>query len=571
MTVLQFINEVAFKTANDALDAAFLGVGLLLFFSYPLYFFAANLKKYVKEKKSGALLTETIILIVVVGVLGFFWALPEVLWRLVTLALRMPFNLLTEWTNWAWLFSSVRWLEAFGAFYSIAWHFGKENGGTRWRESTLLHFGVMTLGWFFYRWLGLFLIALPILWAYRASLGNLASIVVPASDPEDRAEQKRRRNAFLSYTWGIQSPMTVVDGHAWKEYKPRINGDIAWSFADFPFPIIKNLDWRPGIIWTRSHQAIAITGGTKFKRIEPPGLSFTGRLERLDQVFDLRLQLRTREIEVVSKDGVHFVARYFAAFRIDNEEWKPDVYDALRPRNALLRGADKLSYTKGSFKFSAPRIQATLGVTSTKAATGDPLYWDQWVMNIVEEHTRQVISQKKLDEMWRPAKDEKFANALDLIAKEIKESCETIVRSAGILLYVARVVNFRFLPKDGAKPGEMDEISGQQIATWKSEWDRRRDQVLAEANAESERAQQEARAYAEAVLLNAIAEGLEKTSEINPNLPRYVIAMRFLSALQDYIHKQPVEGEDAEALMKRMAEFQKEFKALQEQLFPDEK
>jgi hypothetical protein len=274
---------------------------------------------------------------------------------------------------------------------------------------------------------------------------------------------------------------------------------------------------------------------------------------------------------VVSKDGVHFVARYFAAFRIDNEEWKPDVYDALRPRNALLRGADKLSYTKGSFKFSAPRIQATLGVTSTKAATGDPLYWDQWVMNIVEEHTRQVISQKKLDEMWRPAKDEKFANALDLIAKEIKESCETIVRSAGILLYVARVVNFRFLPKDGAKPGEMDEISGQQIATWKSEWDRRRDQVLAEANAESERAQQEARAYAEAVLLNAIAEGLEKTSEINPNLPRYVIAMRFLSALQDYIHKQPVEGEDAEALMKRMAEFQKEFKALQEQLFPDEK
>jgi len=244
----------------------------------------------------------------------------------------------------------------------------------------------------------------------------------------------------------------------------------------------------------------------------------------------------------------------------------------LRPRNTLLRGANKLTHEKGSFKFSTARVQATLGVTSTKASAEAPLvYWDQWVMNVVEDQARQVISQKNLDEMWRPANDSKFANALDIIATEIKKNSEPILRSAGILVIAARVVNFRFIKKDGAKTDEMDEISAQQIATWKSEWDRKRDEVLSEANAESERAQQEARAYAESVLLNAIAEGLEKTNAINPDLPRYVIAMRFLSALQDYIHKQPAEGEEGEEIKKKMADFQKEFKSWQEQFFPGDK
>ena len=93
---------------------------------------------------------------------------------------------------------------------------------------------------------------------------------------------------------------------------------------------------------------------------------------------------------------------------------------------------------------------------------------------------------------------------------------------------------------------------------------------MAEAKAESERAQQEARAYAEALLLNSIAEGLQKTHEINPNLPRFVIAMRFLSALQDYVHTQPLEGKDGEEIKRRMSELQNEFMNWQERYHPGE-
>lgn len=230
---------------------------------------------------------------------------------------------------------------------------------------------------------------------------------------------------------------------------------------------------------------------------------------------------------------------------MDPETWSKETYDKLRPTNTLLRGADKPSYTKGSFPYSSLRVQAALGVTSTKAIAGNPIiYWDQWAINVVEDQTRKVISQKNLDEMWRPAEDKKFASAMDIIAKEIKENTETTLRAAGILLVVARVVGFQFPlpPEPTSDSPQIDGISKQQIETWGSEWDRKRAEILDEAKAESEHAQEEARAHAESLFLNSIAEGLQKTKEMNPDLPRYVIAMRFLSTLKNYLHNQPAEN-----------------------------
>ncbi len=571
MGVIQFVNEVVLKTANEmisninnALDVAFLGGILFLLLAYPFYFLLTNLMKYTKERKGKVLLSHTLTWILIVLTASVAWIFPEFFWLVILDIFRKPVDIFSQWPALAWVFSSVRWAELLGVLYYAARRGGLEYGKNRWRESVLLSIGIITAGWFFYRWVGLIFISLPFLWMYNASLQDLALLVMPASGPEDSVEQKKRRAAFFSYTWGFQSPMIMVDDHAWKKYEPRIPGDITWDFADFSLPVVKSLDWRPGVIWTRPYHVVTITGGTKFKRVDGPGVVFTGKLERLDQIFDLRLQLRTKEIDVISKDGVHFLVRFFTPFRIDNEEWSQEIYDDLRQRNRLLRGGDKLTHEKGSFKFSTVRVQVTLGVTSTKAASGDPLiYWDQWAMNVVEDQTRQVISQKNLDEMWRPANDAKFKNALDTIATEIKTNCEPILRSAGILPYGARVVNFRFIPKPDAKPDEMDEISEQQIATWKSEWNRKREEILDAAKAEAERAQQEARAYAEAMLLNSIASGLKKANEINPQLPRYIIAMRFLSALQDYIHDQPADKQ-------RIIDFQEVLQAWHEKFAPEE-
>ncbi len=392
--------------------------------------------------------------------------------------------------------------------------------------SCAVHIAILFFGWVIDQWMGILLIAPPILIIYYFYLYRLAAVLVPTSNPDDRTERWKRYLIFVTYTWGIQFPMYVVDGHAWKKLKARIPGNFT---RDLPVP---------GLIWTRSHQVVAITSGMKFKRLDGPGVVFTGKMERPFQVFDLRLQLRTNEIDVVSKDGISFKARVFTAFRLDPEAWDKETYEKMRRTNPILRGADKPTHTLGSFPFSHQRIQATLGVTSTKAALGDQLiYWDQWAVNIVEKTARKVLSQKNLDELWRPARDEKYANALDGIAKEIKEEAFPVLRSAGVLVFAARVVNFNF----PGEPGQVDDISKQQIATWGSEWDGKSSKILSEAQAESEYAQQEARAYGQSMLLDAIAQGLQKAQKMHPDLPRYIIAMRFLSALQEYNQAQSVE------------------------------
>ena len=577
MKVIEFINNM-FGLANNMLDFVFLWGGLaLLLVAYPVYFFTINLKKYTDEHRSQELLTQTTILFLIVAIISIFWASPEIVWLIwFNKSISIGVNVLTDiqtensltWRELAWLFSSTRWFISLLAFFAFAYILGHEHGKNRWLVSAVGHIAVIVIGWLVNFWMGIFFISVPVIATYYGALYSLANVILPASNPEDRAEKKKKFFVLASYTWGTQSPITVVDDHAWKKYEPRIPGDITWEFSEFPIPFLNKLQ-RPGLIWTKSHHAATISGGTKFKRVEAPGVSFIGKLERLDQVFDLRLQLRTREIEVVTKDGIRFIARYFTGFRLDNEEWNKEVYDTVRPLNPLLRGAGKLTITKedSSFQFNLARVQATQNVTSTKADTNEPvIYWDQWAANIVEDQTRKVLSQKNLDELWRPDKDEKYANALDLIAIEIKKNSELTLRAAGILLVVARVVNFRF----HTDQEHSDSIAKQQLETWGSEWERKREHILAEAKAESERAQQEARAYAEALLLNSIAEGLQKTHEINPNLPRFVIAMRFLSALQDYVHTQPLEGKDGEEIKRRMSELQNEFMNWQERYHPGE-
>ncbi|MBV5336962.1 MAG: hypothetical protein J0653_02955, partial [Deltaproteobacteria bacterium] len=170
----------------------------------------------------------------------------------------------------------------------------------------------------------------------------------------------------------------------------------------------------------------------------------------------------------------------------------------------------------------------------------NPTLWDQWVLNMVDEETRKVVSQKTLDEFWRPLHDEKNANAMNGIAQEIKDRLVPMMRSKGILLVVSRIVNFRFPPNGENK---MTEIAEQQIATWGADWERKRTNKLADARANAEKDQQEAHAYAESQLLNSIAEALQKTHEMNHQLPKHVIAMRYLNALQDYARNNPPEEE----------------------------
>jgi len=540
--ILDLVNRV-YYVANNSLDLVFLWVGLVVILAgYPIYYIVGHIRK----SKLGELVRQITIVAIMVMVVGFFWWLPQLAGSYVatifpwTEIIAPKFDiLLNRASHLATLF---RWIEIAIAGFFLARLGGKEYGENRWFQSWLGHFGTIFLGLLVGRWMGIFFISMPLLAGYYWSLYNLAIIILPTSDPENRLERWMRFCILVSYTWGIQSPLYITNENSWGEIETRIPGDFTWDFSDFPIPLLGKLKLRPGMVWTRSHQVVSISGGTIFKRVDGPGVCFIGPLERPDQVFDLRLQLRTNKIDVVSKDGVGFKAVVFAGFRLDNEDWDDQIYDKLRLMNSLLRGGRKLTHTVGSFRYSHIRVQAALGTTGTKISADNLMvYWDQWALNVVEDHARKVISQKNLNELWRPEKDKQFANALDIIANEIRENAGPILRAAGILLVVSRVVNLDFTNGDE----KADDVLNQQLATWASEWKKKCLDISSKAQAESEHAQQEAQAYAEQILLNSVADGLQKAHEMHPRIPRYVIAMRFLTALQEYIHQSAEGKQDA--------------------------
>lgn len=495
---------------NNLFDSILPWAALAIIVGYDIYF-------YVSNKRKRDVVRQLIIWIVIeILAIAMFWVMP---------------NLFSRITGWLWVPAWWRWTLVVLSVMALAYFYGHEHGKKRWLLSAAGHLGVILFGWWrMDQWMGVLFFSLPLILAYYSALYIAALVVLPASNPEDPTERWRRFVVLASYTWGFQFPIFVVSSHAWKEPEKRIPGDYTRSFK------------VPGLIWTKSHQVVGVTGGTQFNRVDGPGVIFTGKLEQPLQVVDLRLQIRSNEIDVATKDGLSVIVRVLAVFRMDREVWDNKTYARLRAMNPLLQDAKELSYTLGSFPFSHRRVQAALGTTSVKTLEPEKVIpWDQWALNIVNEEARKVVSQKNLDEFWRSADDTKESNAMDEIAREIKERSEWLLRSKGILLLAARIVNFRFPSNEKEK---LDEISRRQIATWAAEWERKRAKKLAEAEADAERSQQEARAYAESLLLNAIAEALQKTDDVNSDLRKHVIVMRYLSALQDYARKNTPEEEE---------------------------
>jgi regulator of protease activity HflC (stomatin/prohibitin superfamily) len=150
---------------------------------------------------------------------------------------------------------------------------------------------------------------------------------------------------------------------------------------------------------------------------------------------------------------------------------------------------------------------------------------------------------------------------MDEIAVKIKEGCSSELRQWGVLLHASRIVNFEFPEKEVPRErdngladnvetnliqGKLQEgqIEQKQIFAWSADWQREAAQTRAEGKAHADLLMQEARAYAYTKLLTAFAEGLEEARLLDPKLPRYVIGIRFIGALEQLIGQQP----DAQSL-----------------------
>lgn len=423
----------------------------------------------------------------------------------------------------------ARWLEIFATISGSIYFFTRKESNARGLYTAAGHLLIIFLGWWIGSWLGIAFIALPIFAIFYYWLYRLALVIIPASNPESPAEASARFKMLAWYIWGFQFPVWVVKDDLERVAEERIKGDPTKSLG------------QPGMIWIRSNQAIGITLGIQFARVEGPGVIFTKPYERPYEAVDLRTHIRATEVQAISKDGIPYKATVLIVFALDKDTWTEDQYKALRLKNGLLRGAQAPDRVSGSYKYSRSRVTAALSIEGIRHTNDESeksmIHWDHWVINTVAEAARNELSHRPLDELWRAANDGKDTNALDVIARNIKSRVADRVKVHGINLIAARVVNFNF------EDSEAKKVLERQIDTWESLRNQEIARTKTEAEATSLQIKQDALAYARSKLLSSIAQGVGQMMEKHKNLPtKYVVAVRFLSAIEDWIGQQDGEG-----------------------------
>jgi len=553
-----------------------------------------------REGVSRGIFFSILTLLVEALAVTIFWYVPH--WIYLYLTSKIS----PEFMRWVFLYA-----------VSIVYYlYSREFSGARGFVTYLAHLTALLLGWLFGGWLGIIFLSMPLILAFYFALKYLALAIVPAANPDDRfldfnelvgffgqvylllarifksdertllqhfrdtvtkftdsihrigGEKWKRFLVLVWYMWGVQYPHLVVTDTIGRRIETRIRG------SQF------NSAGAPGMIWCKSNQLIGITTGPHFARVGGPGLVFTHMMERpiqiadphagpsspeLDAVgcVDLRIQLRTAKIAAVTKDGNPFEAILFTSFAIDRLDWTLADHHRLNKANPILRNGRNVDHGVGNFKYNPARVQAALSTTSINnsipGAGIQIIHWDDWVVSRLSEATRQVLSQRNLDELWHPRGDGAGKNALDEIGGEIKAIMEPRLQEYGIRLFASRVVNYIF--------PENHPIVQQQIATWSAAWEKRSAQTLAEGQAEADRLEREATAYARSMFLTLVADGLDKARLVNPELPKHVIAMRVIGAMEELL-KQPAEPTGEAANEDARQEARGRLTALKQKIFP---
>lgn len=396
-----------------------------------------------------------------------------------------------------------------------------------------IHISILIFGWLCLQWLGLLTISIPLLIFYYSFLFLVSLTVIPASDPASWPQRFLRFRYFLWYTWGFQYPAWVAPNSVARRVETRIPGSQFTNWS------------RPGLVWAYSHQVVGLSYGINFARAESPGIQFTRQFERpIDGIIDLRTQLRTFPIDVVSSDGIPYKALLFTSFKVDSVVYSPETHQRLDEEHRLLKDARVPDYIRGSFRVSSLRLRTLLSASGINSAIPnlprrDPVYWDQMVKYLIERAACDVLSQMRFDELWLPRNDIPHACASDDIARAIQQRIGYELLCRGVRYFSCRLVGFEFERGKQPSPGP---VEAEQISAWQADWQRDASQVRSDGKAEAELVQQDARAFAYASLLNAIAGGLQVTDAFAadaPGIPPNLILLRLIGALEEMLRDQP--------------------------------
>jgi regulator of protease activity HflC (stomatin/prohibitin superfamily) len=292
--------------------------------------------------------------------------------------------------------------------------------------------------------------------------------------------------AIITYNLGTNYPYVAVP---FREVVTRAEGNA-----------FRRLLAGPGVVLTAADHAVAVSSGDNFRRVSSPGVTFTHRMEQVQEVVDLRPQVRIMSPVVAkTKDGIDVDVDVFVTFRVATNGKEPEL--------------------GRSFPYDEATIHKVVHAQRVDRHVGRKQGWDRLVRQACERAVRDIVAEYKLDELsslYDPARDPRAE-----VAVRMRDKVRAQIEEWGLELLGGGIGNF-------TPPQRVIE---QRIEHWKAHWERKIRNLEAEAEADERRRIEIARAEAQMEMILRLTEGLEQLATLEPDRWNELIALRLLDVI----------------------------------------
>jgi regulator of protease activity HflC (stomatin/prohibitin superfamily) len=353
--------------------------------------------------------------------------------------------------------------------------------------------------------LGLLTITLSAVLAFWVGLFRLSRYILPLRDDSQRGQAFR---SLLTFTLGSNYPYYVVEEretHIKKAHEMVEGNQFRTFFAG------------PGFVLTSCDHSAVVSDGITSPGASAPGLNFTGLYQSLDQLIDLRPQLRAFYVEALTKDGMPIKVLTFIPFKVDDVGDQPELGDSFPfDREAAFRAVygQPLEHKREQKEDPVEKKLQTIEEL-------ERIDWDYLVPAIGTRVLQDIISRYTVDELC--AADDPDRDPRAEIKKKLREKMEQEMEPWGIKVLGGGISNL--VPQD-------EDVKKRRVENWQTEWKRKI--MLAEIRGEArrERFLGQARVKAKADTLRIIAEGYARAVDAGDRNLSNMMAFCLVEAME---------------------------------------
>jgi regulator of protease activity HflC (stomatin/prohibitin superfamily) len=301
----------------------------------------------------------------------------------------------------------------------------------------------------------------------------------------------------------------------------------------------------PGWLTVGESNAVLLERGAGFSRIVGTGIYRLLPHERVRHIVDLRTHYRKDFQKVLTKDGIPVKMEVDLTFRVTEKDLPDDPPPAppppLSPINRLrrrlgLRVRQDVLETTRPHRFSRETVRR-ITYETTVASPDQPPDWTASFYNVRSGDITDQIANRRLDEISAP-EDAQLHPRAEVARKGLEDARKAAsAQGVEILDMTLGVIE----PQDNFK-----HVTTQMIANWNIEWERRAKILTAKAEAKRTQLLEEARAEAQANMIQALTEGYRIAIGDNPKVSKDVIALRFIDTLETLLTGQAADNEEVD-------------------------